>query len=558
MSPVRILQASLMLAFGNVALAQVPDAGRALREADTASPVQLAPPAAPLAVPAPAPAVPGEATAFSFVLQGVTFNGNTALTDADLQPLVAEKIGQRVTFTDLKLLAGHVTEAYRAAGFIFTDTAVPAQEVVDGKVEMSVLEGRLGRIRIERVDEAPVAEARIAAIANGLPIGRPLTQAQLERTMLMLSDTPGMATQASLETGDAAGTYDLVVEVKAAPRTSLAVDVDNQGSASTGRYRAGLLGRINSPFGIGDNLDVRLLNSFGKGLLFGRMAYELPVGADGLRINLAAGHIQYELGANFAALDAHGTADVVEVGATFPLLRARLHNLFGKASLEYKRLDDRIGVVDQAATKHLANLNAGLVYERRDRYFGGGFVSGGVDLYRGRLDIRSAADLALDRGANGRNTDGGYWRATYQASRLQSLTSGLSAYLAVAGQLASRNLDSAEKIAGGGPRAVRAFEASTGIGDAAAIVSAELRWSLAAAGTLSAFYDVGRVRASHTSAPGASNRITLSGLGLGLYAVVATGTALRASVAWPLVQTGEPGLARAHGARAFGQLVKSF
>lgn len=541
-----LVQAGVLLAMGNAALAHaqvalpLAPAGGTLPAADSAAP-------APNGAPAP-----------SFVLQGITFKGNTAFSDADLQKLVADQIGQRVTFAQVKQLAERISAAYRAADYLLTDTVVPAQQVDGGTIELSVLEGRLGRIRIERIDDVPVAEARIAAIAGQLPTGRALTQHQLERAMLLLSDTPGMATQASLEAGDQAGTYDLLIEAKAAPRTSVSADLDNQGSASTGRYRAGILGRINSPFGIGDNLDVRLLSSLGKGLLFGRLAYELPVGESGLRASLAAGHIAYALGANFAPLDAHGSADVVELGATYPLLRSRGHNLFSKAGVETKRLNDHIDAVDKLSTKHIVSLNAGLIYERRDQLFGGGFVSGALDVVRGHLDLGSAQDRALDQGASGRQTQGAYVRVTYQLSRLQAIARDLTAYLAVAGQWANRNLDSAEKISGGGPRAVRAFSGSTGIGDQAMILNAELRWSLKADATLSAFYDIGRVRANHDPAAGEDNRITLRGPGIGLYKIVATGTALRATLGWPDVQRGAPAMPREHGVRVYAQLVKTF
>ena len=364
--------------------------------------------------------------------------------------------------------------------------------------------------------------------------------------------------QAALETGDEAGTYDLVIEVRAAPRTTITADLDNQGSSSTGRYRAGVQGRVNSPLGIGDNLDLRLLNSFGKGLLFGRLSYERPLGASGLRATVAAGHIQYQLGSDFSALDAHGSADLVELSASYPLVRSRLHNLFGKVSVEYKRLNDHIDAVALDSTKYVANLDLGMVYERRDQWFGGGFVSGGFDLYRGHLDIRSGTERTLDQDATGRNTNGSYLRMTWQASRLQAVTRALSAYVAVAGQWANSNLDSADKIATGGSRAVRAFSSSTGIGDEAQIVNGELRWSVVADTTVSAFYDLGRVRVNHRPMATDVNRITLSGAGFGLFSVITPGTNLRASVAWPMVQAGMPAASRERGPRVFGQLVKAF
>ncbi|MGV7210344.1 ShlB/FhaC/HecB family hemolysin secretion/activation protein [Oxalobacteraceae bacterium A2-2] len=558
-------QAGLLLVCGQAAQAQVLDAGRALRESEAAARQPAVPgPDPALAMPAASAASQAARTATpaaaqpTFTLTAIAFRGNTVFADAVLQQLVADKLGQRVSFAELAGLAERVSAHYRAAGYLFSEAFVPAQEIEGGKVEISVLEGRLARVRIEHIDDAPVAESRIAAIAAQLPTDRPLTQQELERVMLILSDTPGMATQAALEAGDAPGTFDLVIEVKPAPRSTITADLDNQGTASTGRYRAGLLARYNSPLGIGDNLDLRLLNSLGKGLLFGRLAYELPLGPGGLRASAALGRIQYQLGADFDALDAHGSADVLELAATYPLLRSRMQNLFGKLSLEYKRLDDHIDAVGTASTKYLANLDLGMVYERRDQYWGGGYVSGGFDLYRGHLDIRSPQERALDQGPAGRHTNGSYVRLTYQASRLQYVSRALSAYLAVAGQWANRNLDSADKIATGGARAVRAFSSSGGIGDHSTLLNAELRWSVSGSTTFSAFYDIGRVRVNHAPAAGEANRLTLGGPGLGLFRVVATGVTLRASVAWPTLQSGTPESGREHGARVFGQLVKAF
>jgi hemolysin activation/secretion protein len=553
-------RACLLYGASWAAWAQVPDAGRMLRES--------APPALPQ--PAPQAQVPGlrqapvappaaQENQPSFVLTEVQFKGNTVFSESSLQALVSDKLQQRVTLSDLQLLAERVTEHYRQSDYILTRIVVPVQDVAGGKVEFSVLEGRLGRIRIERVNEVRIPDSVIEGVLARLPKGRPLTQRELERSILMLSDIPGMATQASLEAGDEAGTFDLVIEVKASPRFSLSVDLDNQGSRSTGEYRIGALGRINSPFGRGDNLDLRVMNSFGKGLTFGRVSYEMPLGYSGLRPSVALARVQYELGKDFADLDAYGTADVVEVAASYPLLRSRNRNLFVKASLEHKKLSDHIGAVGQDSSKRMSNLGLGFIFEARDSWLGGGYFSAGLTGYYGELDIRSPADLAFDQDPSGRHTDGRYARASYQVSRLQYVAPTLSAYLALAGQWANKNLDSADKIAVGGPRAVRAYSGSSGIGDEAQIVNAELRWSLHPDASLSAFYDIGRVRINHRPAPCDCKRRTLSGYGLGLYWTVAGGLALRASLAWPDRNTGAAGAGEhERSPRAYAQIVKVF
>jgi hemolysin activation/secretion protein len=547
--------------------AQVPDAGRALREASPAQPQAQRLPAepAPLPLPVPAPSaahvpIAPSAPQASFVLNAVSFAGNTRFSSSTLQALMADHLGRRVTLADLRMLADRVTALYRESDYILTRTVVPAQDVSSGRVEFSVLEGRLGQVRVERIEDVRVRDSVIEGMTARLPTDRPLTRRELERTILMLSDLPGMVAQTALESGAQPGTYDLVIELKAAPRVSFSADLDNEGSRSTGEYRIGASVRVNSPFRRGDNLDLRLFNSFGKGLNFGRIAYETPIGFAGWRTSAAYARVQYELGKDFAALDAHGSADVFELAATYPLLRSRTLNLFGKISLDYKQLRDHIGAVALVSDKHAQDLGLGLVHEQRDDLFGGGYTSANLTVYAGELDLRSPEDLAADQAPSGRHTDGRFVRAGYTVSRLQSLGARLSAYLALAGQWANRNLDSADRIAVGGARAVRAYSSASGIGDEAQILNAELRWSLTPNASLSAFYDIGRVRIDHRPDPAqAGNHGTLAGPGLGLYWAVADGAALRASLAWP--KRGSSATAASQderSPRAYAQLVKMF
>lgn len=541
----------------------VPDAGRALRDAEPAPQQHVPAPQPGLPWPVPAAARAPTAPAgpqVAFVLNSVGFAGNTRFSSERLQTLMADRIGQRVTLADLQKLAERVNALYRDADYVLTHTVVPAQDVSSGHVEFSVLEGRLGRVRVERIDDVRLRDGFVEGMLARLPLDRPLTRHELERTILMLSDTPGVQAQTSLESGEQAGTYDLVVELKSVPRASVSADLDNEGSRATGEYRIGASVRVNSPFWRGDNLDLRLFNAFGKGLSFGRASYETPVGLAGWRASVALAHVQYELGRDFSALDAYGSADVLELAASYPLLRSRTENLFFKGGIEYKQLRDHIGAVDQLSDKHTQDLNLGLVYEHRDSLFGGGFSNASLTLYGGDLRLRSADALAADQAASGLHTDGRFLRASYSASRLQSLGSKLSAYLALAGQWANTNLDSADKIALGGARSVRAYSSASGIGDEAQIFNAELRWSVTGAASLSAFYDAGRVRIEHSPvAPGAANHATLSGPGFGLYWNVMSGAALRASVAWPKRLDGATVSSQdEHSPRAYAQLVKMF
>ena len=114
-----------------------------------------------------------------------------------------------------------------------------------------------------------------------------------------------------------------------------------------------------------------------------------------------------------------------------------------------------------------------------------------------------------------RTEDGAYAKLEAEATAVQQLGHTTDFLVKVAGQKASRNLDSSEEFYLGGPNGVRAYAQGAGAGDEGVLGTAELRWHTPVRGlTMSTFYDMGTVRVSKTAvAP--DNRVTLRGWGIG-------------------------------------------
>ncbi|MGB7989633.1 MAG: ShlB/FhaC/HecB family hemolysin secretion/activation protein [Candidatus Methylophosphatis roskildensis] len=542
------------LALPQIALAQsVPSAGGVLRETAPPPPPTI-PPSPDVAPAPPAPQPPSKAAPGgpAVTLTAIRFSGNMVFSSEELQPLVAERIGQPNTLADLEALAMRVTEKYRNAGYMLAQAIVPVQDVSSGVVEISVVEGALGKVRFEIDPAAPVRPAVIERIASRLKPGQPLHSRTLERVMLLLSDLPGIAPQAALEPGEASGTTDLIVVIAPLRRWDFSVDADNHGSRSTGEFRVGVLGRINSPLRLGDNLDARVQLGSGGGLSYGRLGYELPLGGEGTRIGAAYSRLDYELGKDFANLDGSGQADVFELTLTHPLIRARSRNLFGKIGWQEKWLDDRLR--GQESGKRIRSLNAGLAYEQRDRLLGGGYSSASLTAFLGELRLDSETLRELDKS---RQSEGHFEHWNYTVSRLNALTGKMNLFFGITGQFADKNLDSAEKIALGGPRAVRAYAPSEATVDEGHVANLELRYSLLPEVSLQGFYDWGWGRINRRPSAGdGKNDISLRGYGLGAYWGGANGFALRTSVAWRATPRGSADADRVP--RLYVQLTKFF
>ncbi len=471
----------------------------------------------------------------SFVLKRITFNGNADIASSELNALAAPLTGQQATLADLEALAAQITQLYQSRGYFLAQAIVPQQRIQDGQAEISVLEGRLGKVTLRLAADAPISETHIRAILDQMPVGAALKQDRFERTMLLLSDLPGLKVQAGLEQGADTGATDLVVEITAADkRWQATLDADNNGTPVSGRERLAATLRYTSPFGIGDNIDARLMSSFNGLQTLGRLSYEAPLGADGLRVGAGISRVGYELGAQFAALGATGTADVIDVSAGYPLLRSRTKTAFVRAALETKHLKDTTAAISLESDKRVNAASAGLTWEARDEVGGGGYVNAGITAYAGQLHLNNAITRLFDQDPlTGHHTEGSFGKLNLLGSRLQALFGRHNLYASFAGQWASKNLDPSEKLALGGERAVRAYPSGEVLVDIGWVGSIEWRYSAADDLVIALFHDVGQGDQSRDpNISDTQNKRTLRGTGLGVTWNAPYAITVRAAAAW--------------------------
>jgi hemolysin activation/secretion protein len=89
------------------------------------------------------------------VLKVVEISGNTILDSASLLAELGEVAGKSFDIGGLNALAAKVEARYRAAGHPFTQAFLPPQDLNDGVLKISVIEGRYGSIRAVGKDELP-------------------------------------------------------------------------------------------------------------------------------------------------------------------------------------------------------------------------------------------------------------------------------------------------------------------------------------------------------------------------------------------------------------------
>lgn len=526
--------ASLSSAHAQVAsAAPAPRAGEILRDVTEPAAMPALPDVAPLDGAARAEKVP----AVSFVLRRFEVQGATALRPNQIAALAEPYVGKPMGEAELAALIGALRQRYEDTGLGLASIGFPTQDVSQGVLKVVVVEPRLARVQIPLGADAPVTERRVQGLMNFfcLASGSLLNTQSLERVMFALNDMPGVQAKAALSPSGDEGSYNLNIQVTPRRSWDASIGVDNHGVSHAGRWRTTGLVRLNNPLGIGDNLDVQAMLSTMGGVKVGRVAYELPVGYTPARLSVGYAKVNYTLGGTFEALDPHGTARVAEANLSYPLVRSRNRTLMARVGYESKVLSDNLTVFEQERfDKRVRAAVAGLNLESRDNWLGGGFNGASAQFQWGHLRYDNGNDLADDQALGDYGRVGSFGKVQLQYSRLQAVSRKVSLYASVSQQLASRNLDPAEKMSLGGPRGVRAYPTAEGASDEATLFTSELRFWLDRNWTVFGLYDwaKGRINRDVPADQISGNDVMLRGAGLGVVASYPDWVTVKATLAW--------------------------
>jgi hemolysin activation/secretion protein len=470
-------------------------------------------------------------------LVSVRFTGSTDLaTEAELQGVVAKYVGQQLDFKGLEELPRAVTQFLRSKGWLLAEARLLKQDVTEGRIEINIRAGKLdGSIQknggtpyaIHPSGQEPLRirpDVLDAYAGSRLVAGAPVHESELERAMLLLNDLPGISARSLLEPGKDADSTHVDIAVDEGGLFSGSFWADNEGNRDTGFEQANTALQWSDPLRVGDQASVSATHTEGLDLV--RLGYGAPINSNGLKWGVSWTEMNYHIirGTGLAA-GLTGKSDSSAINLNYPLIRSRASSLYGSASFTRKSLVDD-SIAGQLRDKCIDDWSAGLSSETLDGFGGGGRTSWSVAATQGHVDLsHNTADQASDAATYG--SQGTFTKFSYGLSRQQQLPQNFTLYVNLAGQSASKNLDSSEKFILGGPGGVRAYPGSEASGDSGVLGNLELRYEPAGGtpwGVLQyfGFFDTGAITLHHDvdgiAIPTASgqNTYTLSGGGLGV------------------------------------------
>ncbi len=430
-----------------------------------------------------------KAAAKSIEVNGFKVTGMTLISQDKAQEALKPFLNRPLTLDQIKEAAEAVTNLYAQKGWL-AQAVVPPQDVQKGIVTIKIIEGKVGKVII-KLDKSAQSRLKSSVItkfvSNGNPPGGFINLNALERDLAILNEIPGNQVDGELSEGGLEETTDILVNARDTGLFAGRVDASNYGAANTGPAQAVASLSLNNPSGYGDQVTLDAIGS--EGSAYGQLKYGLPVGYDGWRVSAGVSALNYRTLSSFSNITSRGTAQTYGIYSNYALERTARSNKNITVNFENKNYNNLTSGV-QSSNYQINNLNAGI---NGANFLDQTYVNWGATLTLGSLSINNTNQANND--TQGAATKGTFGKIGFNGSVTQPLPIKRTNLVgSVYGQLANKNLNSAEQLYLGGPYGVRAYPVAQGGGAQGAVASAEINHTLIQDLQLGAFFDAGLIQ----------------------------------------------------------------
>lgn len=242
--------------------------------------------------------------------------------------LIREQRRRRgVTIGMIETVAATITRYYRERGFILAKAYIPQQHVRDGVVSLTLLLGTLGEVNV--VNNKRYSEKTLKSIFKS-DLNQPVTTDRIEEALYLANDYPGLSAQGYFEPGKQVGDTKLNLNVTKERFWEANLRLDNHGSERSGEYRAYADITLYNPLGIGDEIQIGILNSFlPQNSTYGSLRYSTKLFSPRVTLSLSGSTNDFLLNAggdSVSGFAVNGKSTQSQAALKYQLRRSRIKN----------------------------------------------------------------------------------------------------------------------------------------------------------------------------------------------------------------------------------------
>lgn len=473
----------------------------------------------------------------------IEVEGNTTLTDAELNPLIQPLQGKTLTLAELNNAAQDITQLYLTKGYLTSRAVISPQTITDGLVKIKIIEGSLESIDIEGNNRLKASYIR-SRIKQGAD--KPLNANDLEDQLQLLKTDPLLNNiDATLQAGQGKGKSQLKLEVDEANSFILGANIDNYTTPSTGSVRAGVTVGNRNLTGNGDSLIASYNGSITGGLNTIDASYTLPVNAKNGTLQLRTIFQRNDITEDpFDQFDIVSDSERYSLSFRQPLIRNPRQEFALSLGFSHQRSQGLITTdafpIDAPLRRTSPGSDVNGVTRTSVFQFGQDYTHRDLS---GVWALRSQFNLGVDIGATSNPDpipDGEFFSWLGQAQRVQQLGKNNLLIMKADLQLTPDSLLSSEQFVLGGAQSVRGYRQNALSGDNGVQFSVEDRIALIhnqegkPIFQVAPFMDLGVVFNSNTTNLTSQDDFII-GLGLGLLWEPISGFNVRLDYAPPII-----------------------
>lgn len=267
----------------------------------------------------------GEKEEPKFVLKSLSITGNTIVETKDLEEFWKDLMGKEIGFSDLKKVSRKITILYRKKGYFLSYALVPTQKVIDGKVNLRMIEGYVDKAAVAFEEQTQTPSERLKTLIAHLQGERPMKQATYERYILLIRDLYPHARgylEPSKEHGDGATTLRIVIPKESHIHGN--VEVNNYTADSVGPWMGSASIDFPSPL----NQEHRIATRYAQGtymseLTMGGVQYTLPVGFEGATLDVGMEATKGSPQGDIAFMNMKSKSQEYDASFKYPYIRSQ-------------------------------------------------------------------------------------------------------------------------------------------------------------------------------------------------------------------------------------------
>lgn len=411
-----------------------------------------------------------------FLLEGVVERAGAGITLARLDASIHELHniqGVQLTVLDIHHIADALTRIYHNAGYPFTKVIVPAQEIIEGRVTLQVVEPTVGSIHVRggsSYDQAQMESAFSSVI------GEVVNAKEVETLVRRVNGFPGLSTFSYFSKGARPNTTRINIKIQKEVSWQVLAKVDNYGVETTGQTRGLTSLTLNNPLGFADQLSLGIMQSVGaeeeENTTYGSFFYRAPLFHSAFSVGLLASNNQFDIGRDFADLGLQGEASIARADLRYLWSSSRSLSgsvmVYGDAKRSELQSELNTDVLDKEETSNGSGLLLTVNYRGegsplQQKLF--------IDIYTGDYEIEYGEDAAIVAAEDS---------FVKSQVRYQLRWDWLSLYSQIQWDIRAQHSDvalpSIEQISASGPYAIRGLETGFYSSDNGAITSLQWRF----------------------------------------------------------------------------------